>query len=500
MALAFLYGDAGPVSAAKENSMSPMTTILKPGQIAEVHERSLKILAETGLKVENEEALRLLRARGAEVSAGTSLVKFPRGLVEEALATTAKRFTLGGRRQGWSFTPGEDECALCLTGEAVFFSDDPQKPPREGVEADFLNVTRLGDALDEVAIFWRTITPSDRGDSMADYIDYLTLTLDNFTKHIQDPFQHLEQGPWLLEVLATVFGGQEGVRKRKPYSTLFCPQSPLVLKDQELAAIFSLRGWDIPVAIMPMALMGGTAPASLFATLCQVNAEFLGSLTLFQCDEPGRPIIYAPVLTLIEPKSGLYFAGGVEQALMDGAAAQMADYYGLPSMITGLETDACGPGPQAAEDKALTSVLPFLSGADIFIGPGLMGSDMILSLEQMMLDVEVFRKLKRLKRGFGDGPWLDEVLAEVGPGGNFLAHPSTAKNLRREWHLPKLGQHGGMEKYFAPGAKDSIGQARDMAERILSGYVASPLGDDLRKELAAIRGRAAQVPGSFGFV
>ena len=433
--------------------MRNIVNILSSEQLSEVHERSLKILATTGVRVENVEARELLRARGAEIFEAQSLVKFSRKMVEEALALTTKRFSLGGRRPGWSFTPGVDECAMCLSGEAVFFSETAPSFPREGCNQDFLDITRLGEMHDEVAIFWRSITPSDRKDSMADYIDYLMLTMTNFTKHIQDPFQHLEQGPWLLEVLGAIFGGKDGVRKTKPYSTLFCPQSPLVVKDEELAAIFSLRGWDIPVAIMPMALMGGTAPASLYGTLCQVNAEILASLTIFQADEPGRPIIYAPVLTLIEPRSGLYYAGGVEQALMNGAAAQMAGYYGLPSMITGLETDACQPGIQAAEDKALTSMLPFLSGADIFIGPGLLGGDMILNLEQAMLDLEMFRKLKRLGKGFGAEVWLDDVLDEVGPGGNFLAHSSTVKNIRKEWYSPKLASTAALKSGLPPKRK-----------------------------------------------
>jgi trimethylamine--corrinoid protein Co-methyltransferase len=480
--------------------MDNIVNILTQQQLAEVHERSLKILAKTGVKVENAEVRKMLKAHGAEASNVQSVIKLPAKMIEEALSVTTKRFTLGGRRKGFSFTPGEDECAMCLSGEAVFVSESAAVRPREGLNQDFLDYTRLGEAHDEVAMFWRGITPSDRGDSMGDFIDYLIITLNNFTKHIQDPFQHLEQGPWLLEVLGAVFGGKQGVKRTKPYSTLFCPQSPLILKDQELAAVLSLHSWDIPVAIMPMALMGGTAPASLLGTLCQVNAEILASLTVFQCDEPGRPIIYAPVLTLIEPRTGLYFAGGVEQALMNAAAAQMAGFYSLPSMITGLETDAFQPGLQAAEDKVLTSVLPFLSGADIFIGPGLLGGDMILSLEQMLLDLEIFRKLKRLRRGFGSEAWLDDVLEEVGPGGNFLAHPSTAKNIRKLWHTPSLGQHGSLEKWFAPEAKDSLAMARAKIKKTLDNFQQNPMEESLIKELNKIKVKAAKVKGCFGFV
>ena len=476
--------------------------ILSQDRLAEVHERSLKLLAETGVRIESDEGRDLLKKKGARVSAGDSLVKFPKELVAESLALAGRNFSLGGRRPDWRFDPEEGRGILCMSGEAVFHGEKPGQKPREGLSRDWLNVTRLGDALDEVGLYWRSITPGDRGDRMADYVDYLTLVIINFSKHIQDPFQHREQAPWLLEVLSAVYGGREAVIRNKPYSTLFCPQSPLVLKAHEIEATLALSGWGVPIAVMPMALMGATAPASLLGTLLLTNTEILATICLFQAADPGVPIIYAPVLTMMEPRTGAYFAGGVEQTLMNGAAAQMGKFYNLMTMITGLESDAQEPGCQAAEDKALTSGLSFFSGADIFIGPGILGSDMTLNLAQFMLDVEVFRKLRVLKKGLSqdEASWLDQVINEVGPGGNFLAHASTARNIRKQWHLPAFGRHDSLEAWFAPEALDCPAQAAQKAEKIIGEHTPLPLSDELIRELAAIRSKAESVPGSFPFV
>ena len=482
--------------------MSISVEILSQDRLNEVHERSLRLLAETGVRLESDAGRELLKKKGAVVDPASSVVRFPKKLVEESLALAGRNFSLGGRRPGWSFSPGQGDSVLCMSGEAVFFSETQGIKPREGRNQDWLKVTRLGDALDEVGLYWRSVTPGDRGDRMADYIDYLTLTISNFSKHIQDPFQHKEQAPWLLEVMSAVHGGREEVINKKPFSTLFCPQSPLVLKGHEIEATLALSGWGIPIAIMPMALMGATAPASLLGTLLLTNAEVLASLCLFQAAEPGVPIIYAPVLTMMEPRTGGYFAGGVEQSLMNGAAAQMGRHYGLTTMVTGLETDAQEPGCQAAEDKALTSSLSFFSGADIFIGPGILGSDMTLSLAQFMMDVEVFRKLKVLKKGFSrnEADWLDQAVGEVGPGGNFLAHLSTAKNIRKQWHRPAFGRHDSLEAWFDPAAKDCPAQAAEAAEKIIAAHQPLPLGEELSRELAAIRKKAEAVPGSYPFV
>jgi trimethylamine--corrinoid protein Co-methyltransferase len=482
--------------------MSIAVKILTDDQLQQVHERSLKILSQTGLKVESEEARAILKKKGAVVSQGDSLVKFPKELVSDSLQVCGRDFALGGRRADWSFRPAAGDSTLCMSGEAVFLNEKAGVRPRSGLNSDWLDVTRLGDAIDEVGIYWRSITPGDRGDRMEDYIDYLRLIIENFSKHIQDPFQHKEQAPWLLEVLSAVYGGREAVIEHKPFSTLFCPQSPLTLKGHEIDAILALRGWSIPIAVMPMALMGATAPASLPGTLLLTNTEVLASICLFESAEPGIPIIYAPVLTMMEPRTGAYFAGGIEQGLMNGAAAQMGKFYNLSTMITGLETDAQETGYQAAEDKNLISCLPFLSGADIFIGPGIVGSDMTLSLEQFVLDVEIFRKLKVMKKGFtiNESYWLDEVINEVGPGGNFLAHASTVKNIRKQWYAPKFGRHGTLENWFSPQSKDCLEQARQEVGKILQNHSPLALEDKLRDEINLIRKKAQSVQGSFPFV
>ena len=73
-----------------------------------------------------------------------------------------------------------------------------------------------------------------------------------------------------------------------------------------------MLGWDIPVAIMPMPLMGGTAPGSLLGTIILANCEVLATLCLIQAGSPGTPIIYAPVIALSNLRDGTYAAGAVE--------------------------------------------------------------------------------------------------------------------------------------------------------------------------------------------
>ena len=74
----------------------------------------------------------------------------------------------------------------------------------------------------------------------------------------------------------------------------------------------------------------------------------------------------------------------------------MGRYYGLPVETGTGGTDQYCPGAQASYERAINWVLPALAWPDILVGPGLLGGSTILSLDQMLIDVEVFRRCMRL--------------------------------------------------------------------------------------------------------
>ncbi len=149
-------------------------------------------------------------------------------------------------------------------------------------------------------------------------------------------------------MLQAIFGDKETIRQTHPFSFLICPQSPLIIEEAHTDAYLALKGWDIPVAIMPMPLMGGTGPGNMISMTVLGNCEVLAMLCLIQAADPGTPFIYAPVLAVMNPRTGMYSAGAVENSLLSCAAIEMARYYELPIEGTGGGTDTFAPGIQAS--------------------------------------------------------------------------------------------------------------------------------------------------------
>jgi len=473
--------------------MQTKLQILSAEECHEVHERSLKVLDKAGVRVESARARVMLAQAGAEVDEEAHNVRFPRNLIDEALRIAPKQFSLGARRPEWDLEMNIGECSILPDGEATTTLDRWTGEQRPCTYQDWVEATIITDYLDEVGLFWSMVQSGKRSGSVPDMIAYWISVFRYFSKHVQIEVNFPEQAPWLHEILQTIFGDRESIRHEHPISLLICPQSPLIIDRQPIDAYLELQGLNIPVAAMPMPLMGGTAPGNMISTVIQGNCEILALLCLVQAVEPGAPLIYAPALARMNPRTGQYSGGAVENGLFGVAATEMGRYYGLPVEASGGGTDTFIPGIQASYERTITSLLATLAWPDILVGAGLLGNSMVLSLEQLLIDVEVFKMSAHTRRGIltGDEHYLDEVICKVGPGGNYLSQRSTVEALRSgEWFISELGVHKSK-----PGKSEDVKSAlvkevQEWVEEILAEYQPLPLGDEVERELAQIKGRA----------
>ncbi len=148
---------------------------------------------------------------------------------------------------------------------------------------------------------------------------------------------------------------------------------------------------------------------------------------------------------------------------------------------------------QAAYEKATTLLMSALSWPDILVGPGLLAGATVFSAEQLIIDVELFGLCRQAMRGVDAGPelWLDDVLASVGPGGDFLGEKSTRHNAHGgEWRLAELGFHPSYESWLQEGRKDVVAEARERIEELLARHQPMEYDEDQKKALAALAERA----------
>ncbi len=419
----------------------------------------------------------------------SQVVRFPVSMVETSLRLAPKDFILGARRPGCDLTMNSGGCRLMMSGQGTQTLDRNTGNIRLATSNDLLEATRLADGLDAIGVYWDIVEASDRGHSIGDFVEHMTAVCQNFSKHIQVPTATAEQAPWLLEILQVVFGDLGTIRQRHPLSFVLCPQSPLMIDEHYTDAYLALAGNNIPVGVMPMALMGATAPASLIGTVLVSNCEILAMLCLLQVAEPGVPVIYAPVSALMDPRTGILSGGRPGHGLIAAAACEMARYYGLPAIVSAMGTNCHEPGIQAGYERGMNTLTAMLSGPDLLEGAGLLSGGMILSLEQMLIDAEVFHFCRQVRRGLdcGTDKLLVETIETVGPGGHFIEELSTLEALRStEWTMSDLGVHCSLEEWQATGRPALREEARAKVEHILETHRPMPLEETALRELDRI--------------
>jgi trimethylamine:corrinoid methyltransferase-like protein len=224
---------------------------------------------------------------------------------------------------------------------------------------------------------------------------------------------------------------------------------------------------------------------------------FRAMLCLVQAAAPGTGALYSPNPQAIEPHTWRYTGGAVEDALFGAAVTCMGRYYGLPVEAGTGGTDQYYPGAQAGYERGINWALPTIVWPDILVGPGLLGGSTILCLEQMVMDVEIFRRCARLYEGINtaEDRWLDDLIQNAGPGANYLGQKSTLSALRDgRFYLSGLGFHDTYEKWKAAGMPDIVDDIQGITREILKKHQPLALDQAVDNELERLerRNRAAE--------
>lgn len=473
--------------------MKTIIQVLSQNEQHRIHEESLKILERTGVRVDTSLGRQILKKAGARVNENNKIVKFPKSLIESSLKQMTRDFKLSGRRPGADLIMNGGNSTLCLDGKGTMVLDNETGERRRANYADWQKITLLADALDEIGLYWQQVDPFDKGNELVDEVDYFCRVFKNFSKHTRLSIRSPEDAPWYIEILETIFGSKDEIRKNHPVSYLVVPQSPLIIDRISTDSYLALQGLDIPASIMTMPLMGATAPGTMISTIVLGNCEVLATICLLQANEPGVPIIYAPALAVINPKTCTLSYGRMEYSIMDTASTEMARYYGLPAKSSPGGSDSHRLDIQNAYESAAMMMPTAFSWPDIVVGAGMLDGSMVSSLEKIYMDAEVFRLAKHAHRGVdtNEEKWLMDVISKVGPGGNYLCEKSTVTAMRsEEWYISDFGSHETYESWEASDKKDILEEAREKVKQILSTHQPLPLDENVEKELSRICKRA----------
>lgn len=445
--------------------------VLTEDDRALIHEKTLQILQETGIKIKSKRILDLMAQHGCRVDAERKTIKFPPELVEKSLKSAPAKFILGGLDPAKDLQMGGGCSYLSTDGQGCYVNDLETGCRRGSTMQDFADSVVLCDTLDYISLYWPIISALDVPPEVRTLRELATAY--RYTgKHVQTDVFTPQEVPFFIDLLEVVLGDRKKIKERNIFSVVCCPVSPLGYDPEMMEAGLELTEYFVPINILPMPIAGATAPVSLLGSVLLNNIEVLAALTIFQSYQPGTPLIYGSSSGILDMRTGLFAVGSPEEGLQNAACAEMARFYGLPSFASGLASDAKEPGIQAALEKVASGITPWLSGTDILGGAGLVETCQCLYFEQLIIDEEFFGYINRIKEGIrgGEAYILDDVIGEIGAGGHYLSHRTTKQLLRDgEHYIPKLVNRESHEVWLNSPKKDPRLFAREKAGQILGG-------------------------------
>jgi trimethylamine--corrinoid protein Co-methyltransferase len=443
-----------------------------------IHEQSIKTLERIGVNVHSRSVLQLLEENGAQIDYDTMIAKLPEEMVEKALETAPKEFTLCARNPEQDLPmPAYPYPYATTSGLVTNVTDWRTGEYRPSTREDAGEFAKLGDALDAVDFLWTALTAGDVP-SLAHGPHELWVSMQNTSKHVQGvTVQSAEDANVQIELAALVAGGRDALRKRPLMSVISCPIAPLAFEVGAIEAQVEFAKAGVPISSMSMSMGGISAPVTVAGMVTNANTENLASLTITQAARPGSPHIYTSESAPMNMQTGAINYSAPEKSLISIALGQLAKRYRLPCLVSdsGFGSDI-QPNIGPFSDLAI-QFLGAASHTDILTGLGGIGSAKACSFEQLVIDAYIWECIRDFRKGVEiteERIGLDAV-EKVGHGRHFLASKHTKRYMREEttqWDADKL-------KMLSADAATLASDSRKIVEQLLKEHPVLPIDANL---------------------
>jgi trimethylamine--corrinoid protein Co-methyltransferase len=463
---------------------------LSEKEIEQIHQTSMKLLETVGIEFPYEEALSVFQKHGVKTDG--SRVYLTESQLMKALETAPKQFTLHARNPDRSVVVGEGARPVFAPGYGAPFLVDAGPSPdgttrvvgkRAPTMEDYDNLVKLAHALPNQDLSGHLIVEPANVRAGTAHLRMLYAHMVHSDKPFIGSAEGKRGAQHTVEMADILFGG---VGERAVTISLINSLSPLGYSTEMLEALVAFAQVRQPVVIAALMMAGSTGPISLAGVLAAQTAELLAGVALTQFVNPGTPVVFGSTSTNIDMKSGALAIGSPELSQMIAAHAQLARHYGLPSRSGGALTDASYPDAQAAFESMMSMLTTVNSGVDFVLhAGGILSSYLAFSYEKLVLDDEMCGMVRRLHQGIVIEPetLAYDVIANVGPGGNYLMEMHTVKRCRKEFWKPKLCDRAGLEAWTQGGQQDAVDRARARWHQLVAEHEDPPLDEVTARQL-----------------
>lgn len=308
--------------------------ILNEKGILDIHNATMKLMGEYGVRIFGKEAKEIYEAAGCQVDHDTDMVRFPRSLVEWAIEVTPGTFTMCGRDPKDDFVLGDGTVSFTSFGTGLQMFDLDTGEVRETDTADLESFARFCDRIPEINAFTTAVAAQDAPGPLKDFYEARAI-FENTTKHAILDAENGHNARAIINMGVAIAGSLQKLQERPFFTLCMCPNSPLEIHDGASQVIIETARAGLPISILSMGLAGGTTPATLAGTFVVTNAEILAGMVLTQLVREGNPVIYGSSTTVMDMRRATSPVGAPEHGMFGAMVAQMGKYYDVVTKVGG---------------------------------------------------------------------------------------------------------------------------------------------------------------------
>jgi trimethylamine--corrinoid protein Co-methyltransferase len=444
--------------------LTPMK-VLSGDEINRIHEASIDILENCGVKVFNVKMLDFLRERGLVVDMDQKVVRFSRAVIEDALSSIPQHFEVHDREGRLLFDLGGGRPRIAAGHNAIFWVDGETGETRPSRVADVELFAHLCEQLEFIDMIGIPVMPQDVKVPTLSLLYGVKAVIENSRKPVFFSTDNERVNNAVIDLLRVAFKGD--LREQVYGISQLSPTSPLYWEEHVIDAIMDTVPTGVPLAILPEPNAGVSAPFTLAGLLTVNNAECLSGLAMIQLLGPGAKVLYANSWTVTDMRTGAALVGSTETSICRVAGAQLARFYRCPCHTTAPNSDNHAHDEQNAWEKTFSQFCSVASGNDLIVNCGMFATGMTCSNEQLIMDEEISAMSVRIAEGIAvnDETVALPLIKEIGPGPageGYLTAGHTLRWLRAGEYLePRVSVRGSRAVWESGGATDTYGLARD---------------------------------------
>jgi trimethylamine--corrinoid protein Co-methyltransferase len=485
----------------ERRGVRPTIHVLTDEQSEAVLEEALRILAEVGVRVVGRSMReRLLDADvRADGPGGRFLLEPAR--VRSAIESAPSSFMLFDRDgQPWAeLGVGRTYFAPGSSGLSVL--DHRSGRHREALTADFVDFVRVGHQLRNIRLLATAFSTADIEPLVSDaWRLYLCLRGSNKAL-ISGAFS--EHGVDRLVRLMGLYRRDAADLAARPMAVCTVTAAgSFTYNEDSCQNLIDYVEAGVPVEIVPITLMGLTAPVTTLGAAAFHTADVLAGLTMAQIIRPGARVVFGGASAAFHMATTTSPMTAIEALRLTAISSLMGKRLGLPTQAYTSFSESKVLDAQGGSETAMGALLAVASGMDTVSGPGMLDYLLTFSLPKLVIDDEIAGQTLHFARDIAaadDLPTTD-LVRELLSEGHVLVNEHTMAHWPSELYLPgPAWDRDARERWASKGELDVVARATAEVDRLLEAYEAPELDAALDAEARAIirsgMSDGAELPG-----